>query len=144
MVAIIANKESIEAVVNVDENSISKVAVGQNVYVQLNTNKGKVINGTVSEVLPSFDLLTQSYVCKIKLADSLSQSFFGTQLEANIVVGEKKNALIVPKSYVGYGNKVNIKGKSDAMTIKTGIVSNDYVEVIEGLTADDVLLPIKP
>ena len=88
VVAIIANKESIEAVVNVDENSISKVAVGQNVYVQLNTNKGKVINGTVSEVLPSFDLLTQSYVCKIKLADSLSQSFFGTQLEANIVVGE--------------------------------------------------------
>jgi len=143
VVAIIANKESIEAVVNVDENSIAKVAVGQSVYVQLNTNKGKVINGTIAEVLPSFDLQTQSYICKIKLQDSLPQSFYGTQLEANISVGAKKGALIIPKNYVGYGNKVNVKGKSEPVIIKTGIVSNDYVEVLEGLTSDDVLLPVK-
>jgi multidrug efflux pump subunit AcrA (membrane-fusion protein) len=143
VVAIIANKESIEAVVNVDENSIAKVAVGQKVYVQLNTNKGKVINGTIAEVLPSFDLQTQSYICKIKLQDSLPQSFYGTQLEANISVGVKKGALIIPKNYVGYGNKVNVKGKSEPVIIKTGIVSNDYVEVLEGLTSDDVLLPVK-
>lgn len=143
VVAIIANKESIEAVVNVDENSISKVSVGQKVYVQLNTSKGKIINGVISEVLPSFDLLTQSYICKIKLNDSLPQSFYGTQLEANISVGEKKSALIVPKSYVAYGNKVNVKGKSDPVVIKTGIVSSDYVEVVEGLSADDVILPVK-
>ncbi|MFM7016313.1 MAG: efflux RND transporter periplasmic adaptor subunit [Bacteroidota bacterium] len=144
VVAVIANKESIEAVVNVDENSIAKVAVGQKVYLQLNTNKGKVINGTVSEVLPSFDLLTQSYICKIKLIDSLPQSFYGTQLEANIVAGEKKSALIIPKMYVSYGNKVKVKGKSEPVIIKPGIVSNDYVEVLEGLTTEDVLLPVKP
>lgn len=128
---------------NVDENSIAKVAVGQNVYIQLNTNKGKIIKGTISEVLPSFDLLTQSYICKIKLNDSLPQSFYGTQLEANINVGAKKSALIIPKSYVGYGNKVNVKGKSDPVIIKTGIVSNDFVEVLEGLTTEDILLPVK-
>jgi len=143
VVAIIANKESIEAVVNVDENSIAKVAVGHKVYVQLNTSKGKVLNGVVSEVLPSFDLLTQSYICKIKLTDSLPQSFYGTQLEANISVGAKKSAMIIPKMYLGYGNKVNVKGKSDAVVVKTGIVSNDFVEVLEGLTTEDVLLPIK-
>lgn len=144
VVAIIANKESIEAVVNVDENSIAKVAVGQKVYVQLNTNKGKIINGAISEVLPSFDLLTQSYICKIKMNDSLPQSYYGAQLEANIIVGTKKDALIIPKLYVAYGNKVNVKGKSDPTIIKTGIISNDYVEVLDGVTKDDILLPIKP
>jgi len=143
VVAIIASKESIEAVVNVDENSIAKVAVGHKVYLQLNTSKGKIVNGVVSEVLPSFDLLTQSYICKIKLTDSLPQSFYGTQLEANISVGAKKSAMIIPKMYLGYGNKVNVKGKSDAVVVKTGIVSNDFVEVLEGLTTEDVLLPVK-
>ncbi|MFM2157499.1 MAG: hypothetical protein RL516_2248 [Bacteroidota bacterium] len=143
VVAIIANKESIEAVVNVDENSIAKVEVGQKVYVQLNTSKGKIVNGVVSEVLPSFDLLTQSYICKIKLNDSLPQSFYGTQLEANISVGAKKSAMIIPKMYLGYGNKVNVKGKSEAIVVKTGIVSNDFVEVLEGLTTEDILLPVK-
>ena len=142
VVAIIANKESIEAVVNVDENSIAKVAIGQKVYVQLNTNKGVVINGTIADVLPSFDLLTQSYICKIKLIDSLPQSFYGTQLEANISVGAKNKALIIPKNYVGYGNKVNVKGKSEPVIIKSGIVSNEYVEVLEGLTTEDILLPV--
>lgn len=143
VIAIIANKSTIEAVVNVDENSISKVTVGQKAYLQLNTNKGKIINGLVSEVLPSFDLQTQSYICKIKLVDSLPQSFYGTQLEANISVGAKKSALIIPKSYLGYGNKVNVKGKSDPVIIKTGIISNDYVEVLEGITTNDILLPVK-
>ncbi len=143
VVAIIANKESIEAVVNVDENSIAKVTVGQKAYVQLNTNKGEIINGVISEVLPSFDLLTQSYICKIKLNDNLPQSFYGTQLEANISVGAKKSAMIIPKSYVAYGNKVNVKGKSNPVAIKTGIISSDFVEVIEGLSADDIILPVK-
>jgi hypothetical protein len=51
--------------------------------------------------------------------------------------------MIIPKMYLGYGNKVNVKGKSDAVVVKTGIVSNDFVEVLEGLTTEDVLLPIK-
>jgi hypothetical protein len=144
VVAVIANKSSVEAVVSVDENSIAKVKAGQKVYLQLNTDKGKVINATVAEVLPSFDLLTQSYICKIKMKDSLPQVFYGAQLEANIVVGEKKSAMIIPKMYVSYGNKVSVKGKSEPVVIKTGIVSNDYVEVLQGLTSDDVLLPVKP
>ena len=70
--------------------------------------------------------------------------YHGTQLEANILIGEKKNALLVPRNYVGFGNKVNIKGKDENVIIKTGIVSTEYVEVLDGVTKDDILLPLKP
>jgi hypothetical protein len=64
-------------------------------------------------------------------------------LEANILVGEKKNALLIPKSYVGFGNKINVKGKDEYVIVKTGIVSVEYVEILSGIDKDDVILPLK-
>lgn len=69
---------------------------------------------------------------------------YGTQLEGNILVGEKKNVLLIPRSTVGYGNTVRVKGNKEMVKIKTGIVSTEYVEVLQGLTTEDVLLPQKP
>ena len=64
-------------------------------------------------------------------------------MEANILVGEKKNALLIPKSYVGFGNKINVKGKDEYVIVKTGIVSVEYVEILSGIDKDDVILPLK-
>lgn len=144
VIATIANQTKVEAVLNVDENSIGKVKLGQTVFIKLNTNKNSVLNGKVSELLSAFDQQTQSFICKVTFDKPIENSLFGTQLEANILVGEKKNALLIPRTYVGFGNKVNVKGKDDNVIIKPGIISSEYVEVIEGVTKDDVLLPLKP
>ncbi|MFM7017831.1 efflux RND transporter periplasmic adaptor subunit [Flavobacterium sp.] len=144
IIAVIANQTKVEAVLNVDEKSIGKVKLGQVVYIKLNTDKNNLICGKVSEILSAFDEGTQSFICKVKFDKLIKNSFFGTQLEANILVGEKKNALLIPRNYVGFGNKVNIKGKEMDIIIKPGIVSTEYVEVLEGVTKEDVLLPLKP
>lgn len=143
VIAVIADEQKVEAVLNVDENSIGKIQIGQTVFVQLNTNKNKIINGKISEILSAFDEQTQSFICKVTFDDALPSSLFGTQLEANILVGEKKNALLIPREFVGYGNKVNVKGKEQSVIIKSGIVSTEYVEVLEGITKDDVVVSEK-
>lgn len=144
IIATIANQTKVEAVLNVDENSIGKVKLGQTVFIKLNTNKNTILNGKVSEILSAFDQQTQSFICKVTFDKPIENSLFGTQLEANILVGEKKNALLIPRNYVGFGNKVNVKGKEESVIIKPGIISTEYVEVLEGVTKDDVLLPLKP
>ena len=144
VIATIANQTKVEAVLNVDENSIGKVKLGQTVFIKLNTNKNSVLNGKITEILSAFDQQTQSFICKVTFDKPIENSLFGTQLEANILVGEKKNVLLIPRNYVGFGNKVNVKGKDESIIIKPGIISTDYVEVIEGVTKDDVLLPLKP
>jgi multidrug efflux pump subunit AcrA (membrane-fusion protein) len=144
VIATIANQTKVEAVLNVDENSIGKVRLGQTVFIKLNTNKNSVLNGKITEILSAFDQQTQSFICKVTFDKPIENSLFGTQLEANILVGEKKNALLIPRNYVGFGNKVNVKGKDESIIIKPGIISTDYVEVIEGVTKDDILLPLKP
>jgi multidrug efflux pump subunit AcrA (membrane-fusion protein) len=144
VIATIGNQQKVEAVLNVDENSIGKVKLGQTVYVKLNTEKSKVYNGKVTEILSAFDVQSQSFICKVTFNEPIAQSLFGTQLEANILVAEMKNALLIPRNYMGFGNKVNVKGKEENVILKTGIISTDYVEVLDGLSETDVLLPLKP
>lgn len=146
VIAVIAQPKKIEIVLTVDENSIRKVKIGQKTTIRLNTDKEKVYEGKVSEILSAFDAISQSFICKIELDENLPQerNIYGTPLEGNILTGEKKNALLIPREYMGYGNTVMIKGDKDKKTIRTGIVSTDYVEVVEGLTEKDILLPLKP
>jgi hypothetical protein len=144
VIATIANEKKIQAVLNVDENSIALVKLGQVVFIKLNTNKNTVYNGKVTEILSAYDQQTQSFICKVDFDEALNGSLYGTQLEANILINEKKNALLIPRQYLGFGNKVNLKGKNEAIIIKTGIISTEYVEVLEGINQDDILLPLKP
>jgi multidrug efflux pump subunit AcrA (membrane-fusion protein) len=144
VIATIANEKEIQAVLNVDENSIAQVKLGQTVFIKLNTNKNTVYNGKVSEILSAYDQQTQSFICKVDFDQVLNGSLYGTQLEANILTNEKKNALLIPRQYLGFGNKVNVKGKDETIIIKTGIISTEYIEVLEGINQDDILLPLKP
>ena len=144
VIATIANEKIVEAILNVDENSIGKVKVGQPVFIKLNTDKNTIYNGKVAEILSAFDQQTQSFICKVNFNNPINSSLFGTQLEANILIGEKKNALLIPRNYVGFGNKINVKGKDENVIIKPGIISTEYVEVLSGIDKDDLLLPLKP
>lgn len=143
VIATIADEKQIQAVLNVDENNIGKVKIGQPVFIKLNTNNTKTYNGTITEILAAFDEGSQSFICKASFDEPLDIAYFGTQLEANIFTNEKENALLIPRSLMDFGNRVHVKGKDEYVIIKTGIISSDYVEVLEGISKDDVILPLK-
>lgn len=143
VIATIADAKQILAVLNIDETTIGKVKVGQQVFVKLNTNNTKIYDAKITEILSAFDEKSQSFICKAIFEEPLDIAFFGTQLEANIFTSEKKDALLIPRNLMDFGNRVNVKGKEQYVIIKTGIISSDYVEVLDGITKDDVLLPLK-
>lgn len=144
VIAVIANQNKTEAVLNVDESSIGKIKVGQEVFIRLNTNKDKVHKGKVSEIVSTFDQASQSFICKVAFNDKMQQSIYGTQLEANIKIASKKQALLIPRTYLDYGNRVHLKGNKELVKVTTGIVSSEYVEIIKGLNEKSVLLPLNP
>lgn len=144
IIAVIANNNDVQALLNVDEKSIGKIKLGQQVFIKLNTDVDKTHLAKISEILSAFDQQSQSFLCKAVFNEPLQQALYGTQLEANVFIGEKKNALLIPRAYLGFGNKVKVKGKDQDVTIKPGIISTDYVEVLSGISKNDVLLPLKP
>jgi hypothetical protein len=55
------------------------------------------------------------------------------------ITGEKKQALVIPRKYMSYGNKVKLKDKS-IVVIKPGIISTDWIEVLDGLKEGQTIL----
>mgnify|MGYP001050639610 CR=1 FL=1 len=60
-------------------------------------------------------------------------------LEANIVVMEKDDVLVIPVTYINEQNEVILEDES-RKTIETGIRDLNNVEVLSGLNEGDVIL----
>jgi len=143
VVAVVANASDLVAKVNIDENSIERIHVGQRVHVRLNVQKDRVYEGVVETIYPLFDEASQSFLCDIRFNDAIGFQIMGTRLEANIDVNTKQQALLIPRSYLSFGSTIQVKGEDKPRPVKVGILSTDYAEILEGITESDVLIPLK-
>jgi RND family efflux transporter MFP subunit len=143
-VAQLGNPDSIVINLDVDEGSISKVQLGQQVLVELNTEKNKTYEAAVSKIYPHFNETSQSYKVEARFLKEMPGLISGTQLQANIITDKKDNALLIPHVYVMNNDKVLVKKnkKIDTVTIKTGIVSDEWIEVLSGLTTNDKIVKL--
>jgi multidrug efflux pump subunit AcrA (membrane-fusion protein) len=139
-IALIGEPTNIYAKVNIDESNIGKIKVGQEALVQLNINKDKTYKGRVSEIYPSFDEATQSFICKITFNEPLDFTIVNTQLQSNITVGVNKNALLIPRNFVDFGGNVQIKDQKEKVKITTKFASSDWVQVLSGINENTVLV----
>lgn len=140
ILAEIGSPELLYAEVSVDETSISKIKMGQEAVIQLNTDMNRTYKGRVQEINPAFDEETQSFICKIYFLDSLDFRIVNTQLQTNIIVGEQKNALLIPRNYIDFGGYVQIKGKKEKTKVATQFVSNEWVQVLSGIDENTILV----
>lgn len=138
IIAKIGSPNDIYAELSIDETSISKIKVNQQVIIQLNTDKTKSYKGVVSEIYPSFDIETQSFTCKVEFTDSLDFLISGTQVQANIIIEQKTNVLVIPRNYLDFGNMVLGKG-DEKIKVETGFISNEWVEILSGIDENTVI-----
>jgi macrolide-specific efflux system membrane fusion protein len=125
----------------VSEDDITKVNTGQSVAVNINTYPDQPFQATVTKIYPAFDEIEQSYIVEAMFDVYPEKMFSGTQLQANIETGHRKNVLVIPSDYVSRGNVVQLK-KGQEKQIKTGSKNQDLTEVISGITEKDKI--VKP
>ena len=144
-VAQLGNPDSLVINLDVDEGSISKVQLGQQVLVELNTEKNKTYEARITKIYPHFNETSQSYKVEARFLKEMPSIISGTQLQANIIINRKENALLIPHVYVLPGDKVLVEKdkKIDTATITTGIVSDEWIEVLSGLTVNDKIAKMK-
>ena len=125
----------------VSEEDITQVHLGQSVAVQLNTYPDQTFAAKVSKIYPGFDRAEQSYVVEAQFDRLPERMFSGTQLQANIETGSRKNVVVIPKSYVSRGSFVLLKN-GEEKEIQTGSQNTHWIEVVSGISEEDEL--IKP
>jgi multidrug efflux pump subunit AcrA (membrane-fusion protein) len=142
VIAVIGSPDSLHARLSVDEGNIEKIRLGQPTLVRLNVENDRNIAAKISEIRPAFDEQTQSFFVEASFVDSLFFKISGTQLEANIEAGKRQQVLVVPRNYLTYGDNVRVKRADGEVKqhVKTGFVSSEWVEILEGLTEGETII----
>lgn len=149
----VADMSKMQIKVLVDETDIGRVKLGQPVSFTVDTYPDKTFVGKVTTI--SRSATTSSNVVYYPVyvdVDSAEGLLFPTMTaRATIQTGESKNVLVVPASAVKEekGKKyvqTRLNGKTQNITVETGLSDDDNVEIISGLNAgDQVVLPtVKP
>ena len=146
----VADMSKMQIKVLVDETDIGRIKLGQTVHFTVDTYPEKTFTGKVS--LISRSATTSSNVVYYPVyvdVDSAEGLLFPTMTaRTTIQVGESKNVLVVPASAVKEekGKKyvqVMVNGKTQNVTVETGLSDDENVEITSGLNAgDQVVLPV--
>ncbi|XLZ70906.1 efflux RND transporter periplasmic adaptor subunit [Massilia sp. SR12] len=121
----------------IDEEDISRVRVGQPVVLKADALPGKVFDGSVAEITPKGDPVARSYRVRIALAAPGALQT-GMTVDANLLVGRRENAILLPASAV-QGNTVwLVEGERlRRRAIVAGIRSPQRIEVLQGLDGSE-------
>jgi HlyD family secretion protein len=139
VIAVIGHPGIMYAKLNIDEDNIRRIKTGQTAVIQLNTCKDSTFTGRITEIYPAFDEPTQSFICRASFEMPARLKIAGTQLQANVVIRENKNALVIPRVYIDFGNRVQLKDKRK-VKIKTGFISGEWVEVLDSLDENSIIV----
>ncbi|HEX3008720.1 MAG TPA: HlyD family efflux transporter periplasmic adaptor subunit [Bacteroidales bacterium] len=142
-IAMMGKADSMIIRLNIQDEDISQIELQQEVLVELNTEPGHIYKARVSKILPAFDPQNQSFKIEAVFTDAPKKIFAGTQVVANIVIATRKNAIVIPKSYVNGNDEVMLKKKHEIRKVKRGIEDTEMVEILSGITENDILLKQK-
>jgi multidrug efflux pump subunit AcrA (membrane-fusion protein) len=125
---------------SIAEDDISRIKIGQLAYISFNSHNDQVLKARITKIYPAFDATQQAFLIEARLTDNKGPNQLnGTQLQANIIVEQKNNALVVP-SYCVLNNKyVLLKNKAAKKQVQTGIRTLEWTEIVSGLTENDML-----
>lgn len=136
-VAIVGSGDQFVVKMLIDEIDITKVRIGQEIIVSLEAYGDKIYKAEVTRIAPRMDTRTQTFEVEGVFVDHPEKLYYGLTGEANIVVEQKSNVIIVPREYLIDGNKVETA--SGKRKVKIGTTSLSHVEIIEGLKDGDVI-----
>ncbi|WP_340106234.1 efflux RND transporter periplasmic adaptor subunit [Rhodohalobacter sp. 8-1] len=139
----IGSANEFETELQVDETDIVMVKAGQTVHFELDALEDTVLSGSVSLIYPRIDTIERTAKVIASINPGKSPLYPGMALEANIIVREKEDILVIPVTYINDENEV-ILANENRKQIETGIRDLNYVEVVSGLSEGDVILKPGP
>lgn len=149
--ATIYDLSSMKFSMDVDELDVAKVKIGQEVIITADAVPGKTYTGHVEKInikgSSSNGVTTYPITVRITEFEDLLP---GMNIDAEIVIEQVKDVIIIPSECVNRGNIVYVKGtKTDAndtapegyksVKVETGLADSMYIEITSGLKSGDVV-----
>ncbi|AKQ44614.1 hypothetical protein TH63_01570 [Rufibacter radiotolerans] len=130
--AIIGQAKSFLLELEVDENDIVQVRVGQPVEISMDSYKGRVFEGVVEKIYPIMNERSRTFQVDARFVNPPATLYPNLSAEANIVVQTKKNALLIPREYIVDDRFVLIE-PDQKREVKIGLRDYRKAEILQGL-----------
>lgn len=139
VIAIIGDANDFYPELQIDEYDINRIQVGQKVFLNMDSYKGNVYEALVTKIDPIMDERSRSFKLEAQFINRPEMLYPNLTVEANILIHTKDKALTIPRSYLVDDTYVLNKDQ-EKIKIKTGLLDYNKVEVLEGLTVDDIIV----
>lgn len=138
-VALLGAADSFMLELEVDEYDVSRVKIGQMVFIRMDSYEGKVFEGEVTKINPVLNERANSFTVEAAFSTQPPVLFPFLTVEANIVIQQKKNALTIPRQYL-FDNEFVITENDKRRKVEVGLMDYERVEIISGLSPDEIIL----
>lgn len=151
----IADLSTLKFEMQIDELDITKIKVGQEVIITIEALDNKEFIGKVANIntIGVSAAGTTSYTIVVEVPGT-DEIYSGMTVDAEIKVANKENVLRVPLTAVRKGDVVYKKSSNpeyqdkdtsvpkgyQKVKVEIGLNSNDYIEILSGLSKGDVVL----
>lgn len=141
----IVNINKVYLDIGVSEKVINKIILGQKIDVFVDAVENKPFEGVVIQKSPAADAKTLTYPVRIEIENSNGTIKPGMYAEAAVLLGNKENALIVPRNALRIsGDQWSAYIVSDEMVktveVEIGIDNGKEVEIIGGLEEGQLVI----
>ncbi|HTD41368.1 MAG TPA: efflux RND transporter periplasmic adaptor subunit [Mucilaginibacter sp.] len=126
----------------VDQQDIDRIKVGQQVLLKTDATRENIFKASVVRIYPTMNEADQTFRVDAAFNNQSQQSYIHTSVEANIIIQQKHQVLVVPSRFLLKGDSIKIKqdGRVRTIAIKTGIHTLDEIEVLDGLNEQSELI----
>ena len=125
----------------VTQRMLENLSVGDTLTVE---KSGKTYDAVINEINTMVDDATGLFKIEAQLADA-DDAATGSTVKLTVTTGKAENVMTIPVDAVYYsGGKAYVylyeDGKAKKASIEVGINDDDYVEITDGLSADDLVV----
>ena len=138
-VALIGKADDFLIELQVDEQDISKIRVGQKVLINLESYPNQVFEAQIQRIIPYMKEANKSFEVEALFIQKPKVLYPNLSLEANIIIQEIEDALCLPKKILKANDKV-ITLKGDTLQLELGAQSMEWVQILSGATESDQFL----
>ena len=136
--AIIGQENSFLLELEVDENDMVRVRTGQKVLVTMDSYKGQVFDAVIDKIYPIMNERSRTFKIEAHFIKPPEKLYPNLTAEANIIIQIKQNTITIPKTYLIEGKYVLVN-KDEKREVKTGLSDYQKVEIVSGLTAEEII-----
>lgn len=135
----ISTNRTVEA--KISEENFAGLRIGQKASVRFLGYGDQLYPATVEKILPTADPATQRYIVYLQVDLPTDQLVPGLTGEANIVIGQRDAAAIIPRRALR-GNEVFVvaNGRVELRKVQLGYVALNNAEILSGLKEGELVI----